>query len=277
MTNSFVRSNVAFPVAGHRLAGTLTRPTNVSRPPVILLLHGFTGSKDEGPIPGSDETMFSRTSRIWAEAGVACLAIDFRGSGESEGKFEDTTVFTQVDDAMAAIDFLRNQEDLNQEAISVVGVSLGGAVATAVAARAPNAIASLVLWNAGLNLPAAFLLLLGEETIIRGLAADDEPIQTRLRQYDKTVMLRGAFFRSLFELVPAAEITKYPGPVLVAAGSNDALVRPQPELANSFLKHHPGQSELWIRPVDHGFDTSHSMETFEALIEKTASFVAAHS
>ena len=81
-------------VAGQRLQGTLCLPQG-GPAPCILMLHGFTGSRDEQVIAGAGEGVFSRTARRWAGRGMASLRIDFRGSsflgGGSDGDFADTT------------------------------------------------------------------------------------------------------------------------------------------------------------------------------------------
>ena len=97
---------IDFVVDGQKVVGTLALPDGASTPPVVLLLHGFTGSRDELEIPAVKEGIFERAARMWADKGFASLRIDFRGSGESEGKFEDTTLDGQVKDALAALDYL---------------------------------------------------------------------------------------------------------------------------------------------------------------------------
>lgn len=80
-------------------------PTTDTAVPLVLLFHGFKGERDELPIVNTEEGMYSRTARIFAERGIATLRIEFRGSGESEGKWEDTTFTGQIADAIAALDY----------------------------------------------------------------------------------------------------------------------------------------------------------------------------
>ena len=83
---------VSFPVDGQKVVGTLELPEGVSKPPVILLLHGVTGKRDEMTIPSVKEGIFARAANAWAAKGFASLRIDFRGFGDSDGKREDTTI-----------------------------------------------------------------------------------------------------------------------------------------------------------------------------------------
>jgi pimeloyl-ACP methyl ester carboxylesterase len=98
-----------------------------------------------------------------------------------------------------------------------------------------------------------------------------------MREGGKTVKLRSAFFKSLYAIVPAAEIEKYRGPLLLAVGTKDTIVYPQPVSAEALLSYHHGPHVLWTRPVDHGFDVERSAKTVDALIEETTEFVLEHS
>jgi len=178
---------------------------------------------------------------------------------------------------LAAIDFLRSRSDVDSQRMSVLGMSLGGAVATAVAGRTTHPLRSVVLWNPGINLPAAFTSIYGEETMKAGLDSGDKAVSVTMKGGGKTVLLKSAFFKSLYTVVPAAEIEKYRGPLLLAVGTEDPIVFPQPVSAESLLSYHHGPHELWTRPVDHGFGLEQSSVTVDALIQETTDFVLKHS
>jgi uncharacterized protein len=264
---------VSFMVDGQKVVGTLDLPDGVDKPPVLLMLHGYTGSRNEWSSDAVKEGLFGRCARVLAGRGVASLRIDFRGSGESEGKFEDMTVDSEIKDGLAALDFLTSRRDVDAHRVSIVGMSLGGAVATAVAGRTPHHLRSVVLWNPGVNLPAAFISIYGEETIKAGLNAGDSPISVTMKGGGKTVTLKSGFFKSLYTTVPAAEIENYHGPLLLAVGTSDPIVFPQPTSAEGLLKYHHGAHVLWTRPVDHGFGVEQSAGTVDELIQETGDFV----
>jgi uncharacterized protein len=268
---------VSFTVDGQKIVGTLDLPDDVRKPPVVLMLHGFTGNRNEWTSSAVPQGLFGRCAPVLAGKGVASLRIDFRGSGESDGKFADMTVDSEIADALAAIDFLRSRSDVDSQRMSVLGMSLGGAVATAVAGRTTHPLRSVVLWNPGINLPAAFTSIYGEETMKAGLDSGDQAISVTMKGGGKTVFLKSAFFKSLYTVVPAAEIEKYRGPLLLAVGTQDPIVFPQPVSAESLLSYHHGPHELWTRPVDHGFGLEQSSETVDALIQETSDFVLRHS
>jgi len=110
------------------LAGRLDRPDDE---PVAyaLFAHCFTCSKD----------VFAaqRICSSLAEHGVAVLRFDFTGIGNSEGDFANTSFSSNVEDLVAAADFLR----ANYQAPKLlIGHSLGGAAVPLAALSIPECI-----------------------------------------------------------------------------------------------------------------------------------------
>ncbi len=121
------RSRITFPnTLGQALAGSLALPNQ--RPVAfVLFAHCFTC--------GKDIRAATRISQALAAHGFAVLRFDFTGLGESEGDFADTNFTSNVDDLIAAADYLR----ANQEAPSVlIGHSLGGTGVLAAAEQIPE-------------------------------------------------------------------------------------------------------------------------------------------
>ncbi|HEY0511363.1 MAG TPA: alpha/beta fold hydrolase [Thermoanaerobaculia bacterium] len=120
--------HLRFPGArGESLAARLDSPAGT---PVAyaLFAHGFTGSKDlkaAGWISGA-----------LVAKGIAVLRFDFTGAGESEGDFAATGFASNVDEVVAAADFLRREREAPR---LLVGHSRGGAAVLAAAARIPEA------------------------------------------------------------------------------------------------------------------------------------------
>ena len=134
-----------FNVDGQRLYGMLHTP-DAAPPaqgwPSVALLHGFTGNKLEG------HRNFVLLARRLASVGVACLRFDFRGSGESQGDFSEMTISREVQDTVAAAEYLRNQPHLDPERVMLLGFSMGAMVASlALAEVRPH---RLALWSPAL-------------------------------------------------------------------------------------------------------------------------------
>ena len=266
---------VDFLVDGQKVIGTLNIPDAVSKPPVILLLHGFTGSRNELEIPAVKEGIFSRAAKAWADKGVASLRIDFRGNGESEGKFEDMTMEGLIADAEAALDYLAASPDVDKDKMAIVGWSMGGAVGASVAGQTEHDLDSVTLWAPGTNMGSALALLFGTEAMKAGLAAKDTPATMKL-PWGAEVKLKAGFFESMYRIDPIAEIEGYDGPLLVAVGSKDDVVYPQPASGQVLLDYHEGPEELWVKPMDHVFNVFQGVETVDELIAKTGEFVSAN-
>ena len=102
--------------AGQLLRGNLHLPKDKTDKAVIFC-HGFAGNKDRphGIAICND----------LAQAGFAALRFDFRGNGQSEGKFKDSYYSNEISDLKSAIDFLIEK---GYKTIGTIGHSKGGAV-----------------------------------------------------------------------------------------------------------------------------------------------------
>jgi len=263
---------VTFRVEGQRVVGTLELPQGVNAPPVVLLLHGFTGSRDELKTPSVKEGIFARAAEAWAAKGFASLRIDFRGGGDSDGKFEDTTLSGQIKDAMAAVDFLQSEKTVDASRLALVGWSMGGAVASAVAGRSTHPIRGVALWTPLTNPPMSFSAFLGADYMAAGLNSGDTVVTTK-SPWGTEIALRAGFFEDLFKIDPVAELARYRGPVFVAAGSNDQVIKPQPAMSQILLTYRQGRGELWVRSMDHSFNAFQTSDTVDELIAATLTFI----
>ncbi len=116
--------------SGHKLAALLDLPVDDEPIAYALFAHCFTCSKDYKGVV--------RVSRALAAEGIAVLRFDFTGLGESEGDFSDTTFSSNIDDLVAAAEYMGR--DLAAPKI-LIGHSLGGAAVLQAAARIPSATA----------------------------------------------------------------------------------------------------------------------------------------
>ncbi len=112
---------------GEELAARLDSPKGPVRA-YALFAHCFTCSKDVFAA--------SRVSKALAARGIAVLRFDFTGLGASDGDFANTNFTSNVQDLIAAADFLR--EEYEAPAL-LIGHSLGGAAVLAAARRVPEA------------------------------------------------------------------------------------------------------------------------------------------
>jgi uncharacterized protein len=259
---------------GQSFIGTLALPEGEPAP-VVLLLHGFTGSRDELPIPNTNDGIFSRTARLLAENGYASLRIDFRGSGESiaDMTYEATTFEGQVADALAAVEYLKSLDRVNGGDVFVIGWSQGGLVASAVAGRS-GTLDAVALWQPVGDPKATYGALLGAEAMAAGMAAAPDESITAALPWGAEVRLNGAFFDAIESFDPMAEIAAFSGPLFVTKGTLDTTVLP--EVADAFIAAHEGPEELWTVEMDHVFNVFSTTDTLDEMVAVTVAFFNTH-
>jgi putative redox protein len=115
---------VQFPnPSGQSLAAALTAPDGPARG-TVLFAHCFSC--------GKDVSAAARIARALAGNGFAVLRFDFTGLGGSEGDFANTDFQSNVNDLLAAADYLRAH---HTAPVLLMGHSLGGTAVLAAAGR----------------------------------------------------------------------------------------------------------------------------------------------
>jgi len=150
---------LSFSSDGFRLSGTLHLP-EIHQPPLVVGSHGLLSS---GSSPKQIEM-----ARQCSANGLAYFRFDHRGCGQSEGGKADAADFNgRCRDLQGAIDFLRNNYDLNLKT-GLFGSSLGGAICLSVAAA--TRIHALVTVAAPLD--SSSLIDSAQGVVPAGLSAD---------------------------------------------------------------------------------------------------------
>ncbi len=115
---SFVNSN------GYGLSARLELPVNQHPHTYAIFAHCFTCNKNL--------TAVRNISRALTMSGIAVLRFDFTGLGDSEGDFADTNFTSNVEDLVAAADYLTEN---HQTPRILIGHSLGGAAVLCAAGK----------------------------------------------------------------------------------------------------------------------------------------------
>lgn len=118
-------------------------PENCAKYPCLILMHGLTGNRNE--------RMLVNISRKLEENRVASLRFDFNGHGESEGRPEDVTVASEVDNLWDIYQFAKGLPFVDPDQIYVGGHSVGGLDAVLLAAEHPDEVKKLVLISPALT------------------------------------------------------------------------------------------------------------------------------
>jgi uncharacterized protein len=133
------RVSVELENEGQKIFGLLHLPLTQKKVPAVLICHGLAGHKT------GKYRLYVSLAKSLAKAGIASLRIDFRGSGDSEGDFLETTVAAQVADALEGLNFLKSNPHVDKERLGIFGRSFGGAISVLAAERSPQ-IKSIALW-----------------------------------------------------------------------------------------------------------------------------------
>ncbi len=119
---------VEFDSGGVMIRGTFIMPDRTGVFPAVIMLHG------SGPDVTSDPS-YRLTANTLVRNGAAVLLYDKRGVGMSDGDFETALYGDFVNDAVAAVNYLSNRADIDNERIALHGNSEGGWFTAEVAHR----------------------------------------------------------------------------------------------------------------------------------------------
>lgn len=121
------RLDLRFPCGQATCAAWLYLPKGGERPPVVVMAHGFAGTRDVG---------LSTFAERFARAGIAAFVFDYRSFGASGGlPRQIVDPWQQMEDWRAALAFVRARPDVDGQRVALWGSSLGAGHALAVAAK----------------------------------------------------------------------------------------------------------------------------------------------
>ena len=200
---------------GLHLAGTLVEPGQPTSQAVVLI-HGGGVTREEGGF-------FTRLADGLAEAGVASLRFDLRGHGQSEGRQEELTLSSILNDIRAMLAFVR--ETTNAQEVTLLGASFGGGICAYYAAQRPDDVSRLVLFNPQLDYKKRTIDSRPYWTadVISDEAAA-ELTQHGAIQFTPTLRHGRPMLNEVFWLRPHEALGDVQAPTLIVHGTGDTLV-----------------------------------------------------
>ncbi len=226
---------------GWPLDGLLVRPDGDGPFPAVVLIHG-SGPHD------ADETVFANKpfrdiAHGLADHGVASLRYVKRTHAYGERLKADKPDYTiddeVIDDAVAAVHWLRQQPGINANGVFVVGHSLGATLAPRIGERIGTDAAGLVLIAAGAR-PIEDLVMEQvrylapsqgiTDEVITGLQAQSDRVKAQARgepiDADEPMMLglSAAYWQALSAYDPVASAKALSLPMLILHGERDYQV-----------------------------------------------------
>jgi putative CocE/NonD family hydrolase len=123
---------------GCRLSARVWRPVDCRDDPVPVILEYLPYRKRDGTCARD-----ALTHPYFAERGYACVRVDIRGNGDSEGLMEDEYSQQELDDAVDVINWLAAQPWCSGS-VGMMGISWGGFNSLQVAALQPDALKAII-------------------------------------------------------------------------------------------------------------------------------------
>lgn len=192
---------------GIQLSAVLEKPEGREKCPLVILLHGFSSTKDKPHTILAAEAM--------REAGFATLRFDLYGHGDSGGEFRNHTLYKWISNTMAVIDAVR---ELGYTELYLSGHSQGGLVAALVAGMEPDRIRGLIL-----RAPAFLIPQASRNGALLGKTFDPERIPDTVPTI-KNLTLSGNYIRVAQTIDAEKAAERYKGPVLILHGDEDDTV-----------------------------------------------------
>jgi fermentation-respiration switch protein FrsA (DUF1100 family) len=137
------------PLAGVRLAGTLTLPRGTARHPAVVLISG-SGAQDRDETIAGHKPFLVLADHL-TRHGIGVLRLDDRGVGGSTGDPRTATSEDFASDVIAALGYLAGHTRVDGAKLGLIGHSEGGIIAPMVAMRSKDVAFQVLLAGSGVT------------------------------------------------------------------------------------------------------------------------------
>jgi dienelactone hydrolase len=221
------------------LAGTLVLPAGSGRHPAVVLFHG------SGP---QERDLFM--ARWFADQGIAALAYDKRGVGESTGNFRAVPFMDLCDDGLVAIEYLKSRKDIDAKHIGVWGLSQGGWLGPLAASRSAEVSFVIAVSGPGVSPGEQMIVYYANELRAEGVSESDVREASELRRDTWNYLSSGAGYEKVKAELEQARTKRWYKQV---KAQQDDLFGPLQTPAERSKPDHPGfnwfQHEMNYDPV----------------------------
>jgi dienelactone hydrolase len=225
------------PAVGFSLGATLTRPQDAVGPrPAVILLSGVPDR--DGTVEGVP--VLAHLAGALAEAGIASVRYDRRGTGLSGGRAESADLEDHAGDIEVVFEWLEDQAGIDGDRIAVLGIDEGAWMALQAAADERD-LAAVVAIGAPSTTGADFILeqqerMLAGSTLTQVEVEERRDLQRRIHEAvlsgdgwdgisdDLRRQADTRWFRSYLAFDPVDAVEDVRSPMLfVGAGADDRL------------------------------------------------------
>ena len=215
---------------GNRIFGMMYYNSTASeKQPAVILSHSSSLTH---------EAMKGYASAI-AKMGFAAYCFDFCGGSDkskSDGKTDEMTVFTEVEDLRAVVKTVKSLDYVDSSNVCLLGSSQGGLVSALLADECPDDFAGMILFYPAFNIPEMVKMFSG------------------FGDFGGMMSMSEAYINSIKDFDVWSHIGKFSRPVCIIRGTVDMLV----PISNSVkaVGLYPSATLNKIEGANHGFNAA---------------------
>ena len=218
---------------GNRIFGMMYYNSTASeKQPAVILSHSSSLTH---------EAMKGYASAI-AKMGFAAYCFDFCGGSDkskSDGKTDEMTVFTEVEDLRAVVKTVKSLDYVDSSNVCMLGSSQGGLVSALLADECPDDFAGMILFYPAFNIPEMVKMFSG----FGGFG-----------DFGGMMSMSEAYINSIKDFDVWSHIGKFSKPVCIIHGTADMIV----PISNSekAVGLYPSATLNKIEGANHGFNAA---------------------
>ena len=215
---------------GNRIFGMMYYNSTASeKQPAVILSHSSSLTH---------EAMKGYASAI-AKMGFAAYCFDFCGGSaksKSDGKTDEMTVFTEVEDLRAVVKTVKSLDYVDSSNVCLLGSSQGGLVSALLADECPDDFAGMILFYPAFNIPEMVKMFSG------------------FGDFGGMMSMSEAYINSIKDFDVWSHIGKFSKPVCIIHGTADMIV----PISNSVkaVGLYPSATLNKIEGANHGFNSA---------------------
>ena len=215
---------------GNRIFGMMYYNSTASeKQPAVILSHSSSLTH---------EAMKGYASAI-AKMGFAAYCFDFCGGSDkskSDGKTDEMTVFTEVEDLRAVVKTVKSLDYVDSSNVCLFGSSQGGLVSALLADECPDDFAGMILFYPAFNIPEMVKMFSG------------------FGDFGGMMSMSEAYINSIKDFDVWSHIGKFSKPVCIIHGTADMIV----PISNSekAVGLYPSATLNKIEGANHGFNAA---------------------
>jgi uncharacterized protein len=213
------------------LTGTLVLPEGPQPHPAVVLFHGSGPQKRD---------LF--TARWFAAEGIAALAYDKRGVGESGGDFRQVPFMELCDDGLVAIKYLKSRKEIDAKRTGVWGLSQGGWLGPLAASRSADVAFVIAVSGPGVSPGEQMIVYYANELREQGVDEGDVREASAVRRDIWSYMARGLGYEKTKAELDEARTKRWYNQARVQEDDSFGLLPTPAELSKPV-----GRSAIWFK------------------------------